>query len=274
MKDKYYELKSKIDEYLRLPDVVEDKEIISAYTLYKLLHDRFYLLKHPYYTSEFIKLINEDNTKLIRKGKFFIKYIQKEPDNKCDSINFDSDLTKSKIDFLFRNEKKEWYYPNNIEIFKDRNNTNMYYKYTIPYFSEEYIKKFGEKYQDILMEIFEILEYFSTLKKDSIRNIDFPLSKTQVFSDDFLDISIKYDWYGDVDSFIRINKSSDLDNIQDINYLNREVLSNYLDNNTDTILNKVPVEIQSLNDVSKQIIEEDYLQTCEKPQVLSLRKVD
>ena len=269
--DKYDELKSRIDEYLRLPDVIEDKEIISAYTLYKLLYNRFYLLKHPYYTSEFIKLLNEDNLEIIRKGKFFKRYIKKEPDNKCDRIYFDSDLTKSEIQFSFRNESEEMYYPNNFEICKDRNNLNMYTKFAISYYLEKYFNKLIEKYQDRLMEIFEVLEYFSDLLQDSIKNIDSPVYRPQVFSDGFLDISIKYYCLGDVYLDIIINKSIDIDNVQTTRYLNRETLASYLDNNADTILNKVAIEIQSLNDVSKQIIEEDYLCTREKPAVLSLR---
>ena len=267
--DKYDMLKEKIDSYFEMPDFISNEYEISAYKLYNMVKNRFSLLSD---NSLLDKIKNEIN-KEYKPSIFNLFKDKNELHSQCSNIYYLANLKSSAIaiDFRLLNYKdicKKW---RTISVLKDRDSNELYFgKYSE---TGEYAKNLVLKYYDEFMEIFNLCEYFTSLVDGAIREGESeknPNFKKQIFSDGFLNIELSYNEYGNVSTYISINSKSDPENVSARTYLNRQSLNEYLNNNKDILLRKIPIDIDDLNKVCRQIYDEDT-KNITKSKILSLK---
>lgn len=134
------------------------------------------------------------------------------------------------------------------------------------YFAENYNtdKEFVEKYYDQICEYFRILEEFNSLYQSRVGISG--QGAEQIFSDGFLDVRFSYDAWGRTCVLTSINSQADPQRIYLREWVKRQTLSNYIKENEETILRKIPIAISELNYTTKTIVEE-HLSKINAPQL-------
>ena len=247
--DKYDLLKQRIESYLEMPDFIDDEYQISAASLIEMLKKRFNLLKD----ETIVNRIKDDIEKSMKQPKKIHLFKSKEDDEKSEKcvIEYSANLEKSKLHI--------WRYGiGSFDILKDCDSNELYFE--TPY-STRVDTELVRKHYDEIMEIFSLCEYFTSLVDGSINEHHSdknPNFKPQVFSDGFLDIKIKYTDDGKVTSSIAVSREADPDKVCARVWLNRKTLNEILKENKDIIIRKIPIDIDELNKVCRQIYDEEH----------------
>ena len=248
--DKYDLLKQKIESYLEMPDFIDNEYQISASSLYEMLKKRFSLLAD----ETILNRIKDDIKKSMEQPKKFRLFKAKETEDEINmrcEIEYSANLETSKI-YLWRSGI------GSFDILKDCDSNELYFEAR---FASRIDTELVRRHYDEIMEIFSLCEYFTTLVDGSIKEDDSrknPNFKPQVFSDGFLVITIKYTDDGKVTSSIAVSKDADPDNVSARVWLNRKTLNEILKENKDIIIRKIPIDIDELNSVSRQIYDEEH----------------
>jgi len=259
--DEYVRLKNEIDKYIEKDEIELSNDVISAHDLYMLVDDSLKELREIQFDSNFQKEINKRNM-LDRTIKIFKKK-KSCLNDRCTFIMASCDGKKSSITFEFQTGgdlSREYF----LDVCKDTNNDEIYFS---GYNAD---KLFVERFYDKISEYFATLEKFNALFLDKIGT--FGSVTNQTFSDGFFDVNLSYDSYGRVKIETNINKLSDQENIYKRQWAKRTSLSDYVDENQENILKKIPINISELNFTTRTIVENA---TCNKniPQLVKRNKV-
>ena len=208
-----------------MEDVKESSDIISAFTLYKILQENF----------SKAKIIGEFEDKLNRFGNFF----NISPYEYKVLICSFNEILIQKFD-LMRDRNI------NIYICQDVESKDLYFK------DKNVDKKIVAKHYKEIMEIFEVLEQISKIFYGCF---SFQVVLQQKFADSFFEGKFFVDLSRGV--------SFDLSMIDDCNkeqinrnWYGKENLSTYINDAAEIIFNKIPVEISKLNYPIRTIVEE------------------
>jgi len=245
--DEYTRLKNEIDAYLEMPDVELTDQQISAYDLYRIVNDKFKKLREINFNQKIIKDINRGLG--LRRISAPLKKEKGVSHLECNSVTLQCNGEKSSIDFLFispSNPSDIWRHVS-LYICKEVDNDEIYFG------SNTSDKNFVAKYYDQISEMFITLEEFSKLYQGGVGSCG--KDSTQVFSDDFIDVTFNYDTYGRTDISIDIKEGADPQGIYNRKWFQRQSLSDYVKENTNTILRKIPINIDELNYTTKTIVE-------------------
>lgn len=252
--DEYTRLKIKIESYLDKPDVEMSENEISMYDLHQIVDSRLAELRSIQVDP---KLKDEINKNLI--GKKIRKIFKKNKSSAgkiCSCIMSSCDSQKSVITFGFEHSSstiKNYF----LKVYKDIDSDQIY-------FGEFYTdKEFVEEYYDQISEYFRILEEFNSLYQSRVGTSG--QGAKQVFSDGFLDVSFSYDTLGRTCVLTTLNPKVDPEKIYLREWLKRKTLSDYIKENEETILRKIPININELNYTTKTIVEE-HLSKINAPQ--------
>lgn len=238
--DKYTELKERIDFKYTGREVEQTENIISLFDLYVLLIEEMRELKDVKDLDWFKEKINNDRTFFKRFGLFRKKAIV---DQKCDFVYCDIDDKKSKLSVSFTD------FNTHLIVYKDIDSDELY-------FADHCIKDraFVEKYISDIYGIFATLEQYGTL---------FPYVEnkgrtdlTQSFDDGLLKVDVRCDTHGRVGFKIVPSEGIDDEGIYSRAWYSRETIASYVDEKKGQILRCIPVEISSLNEVYRNIVEE------------------
>ncbi len=234
----YQRLESKLISYLSRDEVKRTDKVISFYDLYKLLDEKFEILRNVQLNNKLIDKINNDNTKKNKNKDFIIRNL--------DNVLATTENNTSKITFFYG----KGYNPETFTILKDFDDNDIYFSSnTSP--NKDFITNY---YEDII-SIFKTLESYAKLTKGDIGiNKENPNLKPMVFTDGFLTISIIYGTYGQVNTDISISGKEDQNSIYKREWYTRKKLSDIVSENSDEILKKIPVNISDLNSSCKEIL--------------------
>lgn len=260
--DAYTKLKNEISSYLEMPDVELSENQISAFDLYKIVDAKLEELRKINFNQKIIKDINKGLTlrrmgKSLTKGKV-ISHL------KCQDVTPQCNGERASINFHFISprEPDDIWQSKSLCICKEVGSDEIYFGSN---FSD---KKFVAKYYDQISEIFSVLEDFSELYQGGVGCCG--EDSKQVFSDGFIDVTFKYDTCGRTSISIGIKEETDPEKVYNREWFQRQSLSDYVKENGETLLRKIPVDINELNYTTSTIIK-DYTSKMNVP-VLTKKK--
>lgn len=238
--DEYTRLKLKLEEYLIQPDVNLSKDIISAYDLYQIVDNKLQELRDIKLGDDFKNEINKGH--IIRKVSSLFKKNDTCTNRLCTKITASSNGQKSSI-FLCFGTPDYISYKSFLDICKDKDSDEIYFEnYNVD-------KTFVEKHYERINKIFDKLEEFSSLYQNNNGG-------KQDLSDDFFDITLEYDSFGRTNIYIKISQYEDKEKIYEREWLKRQKLSDFVLENKEAILSKIPINISKLNYTTRTIVEE------------------
>lgn len=240
--DSYTKLMTSIDEKYSGEEVEQSENIISLYDLVKMLEDEMEPLRTLKLEKDFYNKINADRTVFQRIGLFRKKAVINQ---KCTGGYTETGEKRSTISVHFDNGKDLGAH---VVLYKDFDSDEIY-------FADFCIKdrEFVEKYISDIYGIFAILEAYGTLFPYEEKKGRTGLS--QEFADGLLSIKVSLDTYGRVTPLILPVKEADPDNLYVRTWYSRETVSEHVNNMSEDILRRIPVEISSLNEVYKMLVE-------------------
>lgn len=238
--DKYTELKEKIDTKYSNGEVEQTENIISLFDLYVLLDREMKSYREVKNLDWFKDKINTDRTFFKRVGLFKKKA---SIDQRCDFTYCDIDDKKCKLSVSFAT------FGTSLVLYKDFDSDELY-------FADFGLKdrSFVEKYLSDIYSIFAVLEQYGTLFPYEEKKGRTSLSQT--FDDGLLKIELCCDTYGRVGFNMGPSAGVDKEQLYGRTWYSRETIATYVEENKGRILRCIPVEISSLNDVYRNIVEE------------------
>lgn len=241
--DKYTELMQRIESQYSGEEIEQTENIISLYDLYTILMLEMKPLNMIKMGNDLQNKINADRTIFRRIGLFKRQAVI---DKKCTGIYTDIGETRSEIVFSFDERRSS--VGSHLTLYKDIDSDELY-------FGDFSLKdrEFVEKYLSDIYDIYAILESYGTLFP--YENEKGRQSLNQEFDDGILKVNITCDTYGRVAIQVSPSKGVDSDNLYTRSWLNRQTVSSYVDENIDDILCRIPVEISSLNEVYRTLVE-------------------
>lgn len=243
--DKYTELMSKIDTKYSGEEVEQSENIISLYDLVTMLEEEMEPLRKLKMDKEFQNKINNDRTILQRIGLFRTRTVV---DKKCKGGYTEVGANRSSISLNF--EDKGNVLGTHVVLFKDFDSDELYFA---DFCSKD--REFVEKYISDIYGIFAILEQYGTLFPYEEKKGRTGLS--QEFSDGLLNVTIKLDTWGRVTPSIVPCNGIDTDNLYTREWYSRETISKHVYAMQEQILRTIPVEISSLNEVYRKLVEDN-----------------
>lgn len=226
------------------PEVENGK--ISLYDLYYVIDES---VKELYKEKEAKKLIAKIKKEIAKKKGNFLtkKEILKE------NLSVRLGANDKSVYISIRNEVGTVYL-----IVKDLNSNNIYVKNLISnnFSLTKAQKEILDKHYEEIREILAALEEYKNIFGADYLNFS---KNDQQFSDGVMDVRIICDSFGRVKSKININKKIDPQEISSINYVNKEIIQNTIDNNKFKILKKVVVNKEDLNESYKKMIKRKEL---------------
>ena len=239
--DQYEIFKSMIDEVLSLDDYIDNEEYISLYSLYQMVKERLAPLSQTIHNQDILKKIESNYSK---RG---IRNFFRKNNNNNNSIKLYYDIGRDKSTIMM-NRNHEYRY-----LSRDIGGTHFYcnsYQTMIdPTIVEKCVLDFNE--------IFDTLEEYSSLFIVQGKDGDIEIKTIDNYSfsiDDIFYGRIHYN-YGDVDYTLNIHGLTH-EYMDRTWYGNRENLREYLQRNEINLLKKIPIKVESLNDVFLKIYEE------------------
>jgi len=251
--DEYTKLKTEIDAYLEKEDVELTDQQISVYDLYNIVNNKLAELREICFNSKCLKDINK-NLKFGRLGSILRRETIRIYES-CDEVTPRSNGKTSSIAFRLKYRehllRSCW-----IRICKDVNSDEIYFDTTTT------DKGLVAKYYDQISEMFTILEEFSSLYQGAVGYRDKDVH--QIFSDGFLTSDFSYDQLGRIEIDLNLTKEADPNNIYKREWFQRQRLSDYVEENKENLMKKIPVDIEKLNHTTKTIVE-DYTKKLNAP---------
>jgi len=253
--DIYDNLLEKTIEYINRDNVVENNEIVSAYTLWTILLTKIKHISYIMYDNEFLlekvndfyrdmfyterKTYNDTVKKLNIKVPVF---------SPCKFNKITSSVEENKLiislwpDGKKNNDKR-------IDICKDIDDDN--------YYGDNIDKYLIETFKHEFAMMFRALEEFAPILKNDKRTSQFITNST-------MNITMDYPLNGDLSIDIRLNRNIDPTDSQFKKYYNKPYTINDLINKEKkTILLNTPVEVKSLNYLCSTLVK-NHLKEQEK----------
>ena len=263
--DKYLELMQLIQQYLNYPNVDSNDEIISAYDLIQVLNNGLHELREAVDRDTLKEKINKRYSPLAATRKLFFKKARETGSvtDKIDFIHFESKDNKSEISVHYVSQRT-------ASLARDFYSKDIYYKY----FNKEKDGFLISEFLEDIEAMLDALEKYSIKYQSNISLSGFgesPITKTQNFSDGFLDISIQFGHRFSIETGISINKTADPDDISKREWTNRITVADFIKENKEAILKKIPIYVRDLNPVFMGAIEQKY--KAGTPRILT-RKTD
>lgn len=242
--DKYTELMNRIDTKYSGEEIEQTENVISLYDLVTILSEEMEPLRKLKMDKEFQNKINRDRTIFQRIGLFKRKEVINK---KCTGGYTEVSENRSTISLGFDNGQALGVH---VVLYKDFDSDELY-------FADFCLKdrEFVEKYISDIYAIFAILEQYGTLFPYEEKKGRTGLS--QEFSDGLLSVTIKLDTWGRVTPSIVPCKGIDTDNLYTREWYNRETVSKHVYAMQEQILRTIPVEISSLNEVYRKLVEDN-----------------
>ena len=245
--DEYTRFKQDLDKKYIEPDGIEKSEgVISLYDLIDLLETGFDNLKLTIDGSELRDQINQDRTVLQRINLFKKKRVI---DKKCTSVISNFNKNKCRISFGFEDSGRSMG-SRFVVLIKERDSDELYFE--SDYFAD---KEFATKYVSEIYGMFAVLEEYATYFPQNEKGET--TSITQVFDDGTLAVEVSVYRNGTVHYSITPSKEYDPTKVFNREWLSRVKLSTYVEENDIDILDNIPVEISSLNDAFRSMVEAD-----------------
>ena len=256
--DEYTRFKQDLDKKYIEPDGIEQRDgVISLYDLIDILEMGFDDLKLTMDGSDLKDQINQDRTILQRINLFKKRRVI---DKKCTSVISNFGKKKCRISFGFEDSSRSMG-SRFVVLIKDRDSDELYFE--SDYFAD---KEFATKYVSEIYGMFATLEeyaiYFPQNEKGETTAI------TQTFDDGTLAVEVSVYKNGTVHYKITPSKEYDPTKVFNREWLSRVKLSAYVEDNDIDILDNIPVEISSLNDSFRTMVEAEI----EKDKVAMLTK--
>ena len=242
--DKYTELMNRIDTKYSGEEIEQTENVISLYDLVTMLQEEMEPLRKLKMDKEFQNKINNDRTILQRIGLFRTRTVV---DKKCNGGYTEVGENRSSISLNF--EDKGNVLGTHVVLFKDFDSDELYFA---DFCSKD--REFVEKYIGDIYGIFAILEQYGTLFPYEEKKGRTGLS--QEFSDGLLSVTVKLDTWGRVTPSIVPCKGIDTDSLYTREWYNRETVSKHVYAMQEQILRTIPVEISSLNEVYRKLVED------------------
>lgn len=242
--DKYTELMNRIDTKYSREEIEQTENVISLYDLVTILSEEMEPLRKLKMDKEFQNKINRDRTIFQRIGLFKRKEVINK---KCTGGYTEVSENRSTISLGFDNGQALGVH---VVLYKDFDSDELY-------FADFCLKdrEFVEKYISDIYGIFAILEQYGTLFPYEEKKGRTGLS--QEFSDGLLSVTVKLDTWGRVTPSIVPCKGIDTDNLYTREWYNRETVSKHVYAMQEQILRTIPVEISSLNEVYRKLVEDN-----------------
>lgn len=242
--DKYTELMNRIDTKYSGEEIEQTENVISLYDLVTILSEEMEPLRKLKMDKEFQNKINRDRTIFQRIGLFKRKEVINK---KCTGGYTEVSENRSTISLGFDNGQALGVH---VVLYKDFDSDELY-------FADFCLKdrEFVEKYISDIYGIFAILEQYGTLFPYEEKKGRTGLS--QEFSDGLLSVTVKLDTWGRVTPSIVPCKGIDTDNLYTREWYNRETVSKHVYAMQEQILRTIPVEISSLNEVYRKLVEDN-----------------
>lgn len=242
--DSYTKLITSIDEKYEDNGVEQTENIISLYDLVTILSEEMEPLRKLKMDKEFQNKINRDRTIFQRIGLFKRKEVINK---KCTGGYTEVSENRSTISLGFDNGQALGVH---VVLYKDFDSDELY-------FADFCLKdrEFVEKYISDIYGIFAILEQYGTLFPYEEKKGRTGLS--QEFSDGLLSVTVKLDTWGRVTPSIVPCKGIDTDNLYTREWYNRKTVSKHVYAMQEQILRTIPVEISSLNEVYRKLVEDN-----------------
>ena len=233
-------------EYISRDEVVENDEIVSAYTLWDILNNKI----------NYLKYIMNDNNKLLDEINYYYSEAFSNDMIKYSNIteNFDFDLPffgpckfKKITSHIEDNTMIISLWPSgrankdkHIDLCKDIDDCN-YYGNNI---NDALITPFRNKFD----KIFNTLEFFAPILKHETRFSQFMTNST-------LNIIMNYPINGDLTLDIQLNKNIDPNDSQFKKYYKKEyTIHDLIMREKDDILRNTPIEIKKLNYLCSSLV--------------------
>ena len=242
--DSYTKLITSIDEKYEDNGVEQTENIISLYDLVTILSEEMEPLGKLKMDKEFQNKINRDRTIFQRIGLFKRKEVINK---KCTGGYTEVSENRSTISLGFDNGQALGVH---VVLYKDFDSDELY-------FADFCLKdrEFVEKYISDIYAIFAILEQYGTLFPYEEKKGRTGLS--QEFSDGLLSVTVKLDTWGRVTPSIVPCKGIDSDKLYTREWYSRETVSKHVYAMQEQILRTIPVEISSLNEVYRKLVEDN-----------------
>ena len=245
--DEYTRFKQDLDKKYIEPDGIEKSEgVISLYDLIDILETGFDNLKLTMDGSELRDQINQDRTVLQRINLFKKKRVM---DKKCTSVISNFNKNKCRISFGIGDSGRSMG-SRFVGLIKERDSDELYFE--SDYFAD---KEFATKYVSEIYGMFAVLEEYATYFPQNEKGET--TSITQVFDDGTLAVEVSVYRNGTVHYSITPSKEYDPTKVFNREWLSRVKLSTYVEENDIDILDNIPVEISSLNDAFRSMVEAD-----------------
>lgn len=242
--DSYTKLKTMIDSKYNEGNVQQTENVISLFDLINMLEEEIEPLRTLKLGNALQNQINADRTVFERIGLLRKKAVVNK---RCTGMHTSVGKDFSSISFHFMEKKKDDF--TYIDLKKDFENDEIY-------FSDfcEKDRDFVTKYISEIYGVFAILEEYGTLFP--LKEREGRISLSQEFCDGLLKIKIELDTYGRVSYVITPTKDNNPDNVYSREWYNRETISQHVDDMRVKILSSIPVEISSLNEVYRKLVEQ------------------
>lgn len=255
--DEYTRLKTKLEDYLALPDVELSDTEISIYQLKQIVDQKLTELRNIQLNPNFKDEINKSRTTIQKIGGIFKKK-QAVCEKPCTCVMFSCNGKKSEITFGFSNPRVKLG-TDFLRVCKDVDSDQIYFG---EYNSD---KEFVEKHYDRISEYFSILEEFSRLYQGGVGNCGKNIY--QVIDDGFFYITLTCDTYGRTSILTSLTAEEDKEKMYHREWLQRPTLKDIYQENEEDFLKKIPVSIDSLNHTFKTIVR-DAISKVNVPQLV------
>lgn len=252
--EEYNKLMTKIKTYFEMEDIENTEDIISAYDLIQILTEKFQVLYDVIYSNTLKERINEVLLTEKKVGKIFKKIIKIQK-RKVEYLLTHFEKGKATLSINILEDRFDGRYGYHTWICKDLDSDQLYYTYRSPE-NENVVNEF---LSDIERNLYIIEEFYKLIRltDPSINKVpDYDAKFSQVFSDGFLKIAVTYDTYGKVKYQFSIDEQEDPNELFKREWLNLECIKDYVNNNAESLLKKIPVNVSELNETSKEIIRE------------------
>lgn len=237
------EMLQSIKNFLNRPDIKNCGDTISFYHLYKMV-------------KEYMSIVNKkanDNQSLVRAINLARPYSVDYNGNSNNinvtniSVMLDGNLdSTAKIFFGFNGKTNISALMHNY-LCKDSDSNNLYWEREYPALNSDILTRF---YDDI-MNLFDFREqYISSLMSDNVYLSKYGNNFSTSIQTGYFKASIDIDQYGNLFHYVELDIPEHL-----INNVDKDmVIRDYIANKEKSIMKKIPVDINSLDDVFKNIL--------------------